>query len=178
MVGAVMGIAAGGPAGRAVFTHWSVMVKGQSQIFAAGPSVVERGIGRTVSKEELGGYKVAADNAGVIQNVAKSEEACFQQIRQFLSYLPSNIWELPPCKNVGDPVDRIEEELLDSKIDMAVHSLKDLPTKMTDGLCVNAVVKRNDPRDAFVSFSNNSFNMPIRRRPGLVHWRRCYTILT
>ncbi len=43
---------------------------------------------------------------------------------------------------------QIEEELLDSKIDMAVHSLKDLPTKMTDGLCVNAVVKRNDPRDA------------------------------
>ena len=113
VVGAVMGIAAGGPAGRAVFSHWSVMVKGQSQIFAAGPSVVERGIGRTVSKEELGGYKVAADNAGVIQNVAKSEEACFQQIRQFLSYLPSNIWELPPCKNVGDPVDRIEEELLE-----------------------------------------------------------------
>ena len=44
---------------------------------------------------------------------------------------------------------QIEEELLDSKIDLAVHSLKDLPTKMTEGLCVNAVVKRNDPRDAF-----------------------------
>jgi hydroxymethylbilane synthase len=52
---------------------------------------------------------------------------------------------------------QIEEELLDSKIDLAVHSLKDLPTKMTDGLCVNAVIKRNDPRDAFLSFSNKSF---------------------
>jgi hydroxymethylbilane synthase len=52
---------------------------------------------------------------------------------------------------------QIEEELLDSKIDLAVHSLKDLPTKMTDGLCVNAVVKRNDPRDAFLSNSNKSF---------------------
>jgi hydroxymethylbilane synthase len=40
---------------------------------------------------------------------------------------------------------------------LAVHSLKDLPTKMTDGLCVNAVVKRNDPRDAFLSCSNKSF---------------------
>ena len=45
---------------------------------------------------------------------------------------------------------QIEEELLDSKIDLAVHSLKDLPTKMTNGLCVNSVVKRNDPRDAFL----------------------------
>jgi len=53
---------------------------------------------------------------------------------------------------------QIEEELLDSKIDLAVHSLKDLPTKMTDGLCVNAVVKRNDPRDAFLSYSYKSFN--------------------
>ena len=53
---------------------------------------------------------------------------------------------------------QIEEELLESKIDLAVHSLKDLPTKMTDGLCVNAVVKRNDPRDAFLSYSSKSFN--------------------
>jgi len=53
---------------------------------------------------------------------------------------------------------QIEEELLDSKIDLAVHSLKDLPTKMTDGLCVDAVIKRNDPRDVFLSYSYNSFN--------------------
>jgi len=53
---------------------------------------------------------------------------------------------------------QIEEELLDSKIDLAVHSLKDLPTQMTEGLCVNAVVKRNDPRDAFLSYSGKPFN--------------------
>jgi len=51
---------------------------------------------------------------------------------------------------------QIEEELLESKIDLAVHSLKDLPTQMTEGLCVDAVVKRNDPRDAFLSFSSKS----------------------
>ena len=52
---------------------------------------------------------------------------------------------------------QIEEELLESKIDLAVHSLKDLPTQMTEGLCVDAVVKRNDPRDAFLSYSSKSF---------------------
>ena len=52
---------------------------------------------------------------------------------------------------------QIEEELLNSKIDLAVHSLKDLPSKMTDGLCVKAVVKRNDPRDAFLSYTTKSF---------------------
>lgn len=52
---------------------------------------------------------------------------------------------------------QIEDELLDSKIDLAIHSLKDLPSKMTDGLCVNAVMKRNDPRDAFLSYTSKSF---------------------
>ena len=53
---------------------------------------------------------------------------------------------------------QIEEELLDSKINLAIHSLKDLPTQMTEGLCVNAVVKRNDPRDAFLCYSGKSYN--------------------
>jgi len=52
---------------------------------------------------------------------------------------------------------QIEEELLDLKIDLAVHSLKDLPSKMTKGLCVKAVTKRNDPRDAFLSYTSKSF---------------------
>ena len=52
---------------------------------------------------------------------------------------------------------QIEEELLDSKINLAVHSLKDLPIIMTKGLCVNSLIKRNDPRDAFLSYSNKSF---------------------
>jgi len=68
---------------------------------------------------------------------------------------------------------KIEEELLESKIDLAVHSLKDLPTKMTEGLCVNAVVKRNDPRDAFLSFSNESFmNLKPQAKIGTSSFRR------
>jgi len=68
---------------------------------------------------------------------------------------------------------QIEEELLESKIDLAVHSLKDLPTIMTDGLCVNAVIKRNDPRDAFLSYSNKSFKeLKPRSKIGTSSFRR------
>ena len=52
---------------------------------------------------------------------------------------------------------KIEDELLDLKIDLAIHSLKDLPSQIPDGLSINAVVKRNDPRDALLSNSNKSF---------------------
>jgi len=68
---------------------------------------------------------------------------------------------------------QIEEELLDSKIDLAVHSLKDLPTKITDGLCVKAVSQRNDPRDAFLSYSSKSFfNLDPGSKIGTSSYRR------
>ena len=44
----------------------------------------------------------------------------------------------------------LEEALLDTRIDIAVHSLKDLPTILPDGLIVAAICKREDPRDALV----------------------------
>ncbi|MEQ1776059.1 MAG: carboxyl transferase domain-containing protein [Burkholderiales bacterium] len=112
VVSAVMGTAAGGPAGRAILSHWSVMVKGTSQIFAAGPPVVQRSLGETVTKEELGGAQVAVDVAGTVDNVVDSEIACFAAIRKFLSYLPQNVWTLPPRVACADPIGRRDEALL------------------------------------------------------------------
>ncbi|MBI3069285.1 MAG: propionyl-CoA carboxylase, partial [Betaproteobacteria bacterium] len=113
VVSAVMGTVAGGPSARALLCHWSIMVRGQSQLFAAGPPVVERAFGMPITKEELGGAKIAADTAGTIDNVAESEEDCFEQIRRFLSYMPQNVWELPPEAPCNDAVDRCEDALAD-----------------------------------------------------------------
>jgi len=112
VVSAVMGTAAGGPAGRAILSHWSVMVKGTSQVFAAGPPVVERSLGQKVNKEELGGAGVAVDMAGTIDNAADTESDCFAMIRRYLSYMPQNVWELPPRAPTGDDPSRREEALL------------------------------------------------------------------
>src|SRR5438270_13365716 len=45
---------------------------------------------------------------------------------------------------------QIEEALLDGRADLAVHSLKDLPTDLPPGLTLAAVPEREDPRDALV----------------------------
>ena len=46
---------------------------------------------------------------------------------------------------------KIEEELLNNKIDIAVHALKDMPSEETDGLITSSFLKRNDPREAILS---------------------------
>jgi hydroxymethylbilane synthase len=52
-------------------------------------------------------------------------------------------------------VKELETALLEKKAHLAVHSLKDVPMELSDSFCLGAVLKREDPRDAFVS---NSFN--------------------
>ena len=111
VVSAILGTAAGGPAGRAILSHFSVMVRDSSQVFAAGPPVVQRALGQIIDKSDLGGAKIAVDTAGTVHNVAESEQEAFEQVRRFLSYFPSNVWELPPVTSPDDPVDRMEEDL-------------------------------------------------------------------
>ena len=48
----------------------------------------------------------------------------------------------------------IEQELLEDKIDIAVHALKDMPTEETDGLLTNCFLERNDPREILISKDN------------------------
>lgn len=50
----------------------------------------------------------------------------------------------------------LDEALLQGAIDMAVHSLKDLPTRLPDGVALACVPEREDPRDAFVSLKARS----------------------
>ncbi|MDO8837654.1 MAG: hydroxymethylbilane synthase [Parvibaculum sp.] len=45
----------------------------------------------------------------------------------------------------------IEEQLADARIDIAVHSMKDMPTQLPDGLIIDCLLERADPRDAFLS---------------------------
>lgn len=76
----------------------------------------------------------------------------------------------------------IEEALLEGRVDLAVHSLKDLATALPDGLSLEAVLAREDPRDVWVVREGvDPANLPtgarvgtssLRRRAFLARWRR------
>jgi len=53
---------------------------------------------------------------------------------------------------------QIENELLENKIDIAVHALKDMPSDETEGLLTNCFLKRNDPREVLISHNNISID--------------------
>jgi acetyl-CoA carboxylase carboxyltransferase component len=111
VVSAAMGPVAGFPAGRLVASHFSVMVKETSQVLVAGPAVVERALGVSMSKEELGGWKVHT-RSGIVNNVAESEFEALAQVRRFLSYMPQNVWQLAKREHCDDDPARADEALI------------------------------------------------------------------
>jgi acetyl-CoA carboxylase carboxyltransferase component len=111
VVCAALGPVAGFPAARLVAAHLSIMTRDTSQVLTGGPALVERALGIQATKEELGGSRVHS-RSGVIDNVAEDEADALAQARRFLSYLPSNAWELPPIAECDDPTSRQEDDLL------------------------------------------------------------------
>ena len=67
----------------------------------------------------------------------------------------------------------IEEALADGRVDLAVHSLKDLPTELSSGFEIAAIPKRENPRDVFCSSKYESIeHLPERARVGTSSLRR------
>lgn len=81
-----------------------------------------------------------------------------------------------PLARVGGKglfVKEIEEALLSGNIDLAVHSMKDVPTDLPDGLAIVAITQREDPRDAFLSVKYRKFEeLPRGAKLGTSSLRR------
>lgn len=121
-----------------------------------------------------------------------------ETVRKALASLhPNRAWMIREIKSEGDIqpdaslasiggqgvfVKALEEKLLACEIDLAVHSLKDMPTRLASGLKIGAVLPRQDARDALVSRTSTTLDdLPtgavvgtgsLRRRAQLLAYRR------
>lgn len=86
-----------------------------------------------------------------------------------------------PLAKVGGKglfVKEIEDALLRNEIDLAVHSMKDVPADLPAGLCIAAIPKREDPRDVLISRDGSGFfHLPSRAHVGTSSLRRVSQVL-
>jgi propionyl-CoA carboxylase beta chain len=107
----IMGPCAGGAVYSPAITDFVLMVEGTSYMFITGPDVVKTVTGEEVSFEELGGAATHASRSGVAHFISPDEEACLDDARYLLSFLPQNNLDPPPFTPPQDPVDREDPEL-------------------------------------------------------------------
>jgi acetyl-CoA carboxylase carboxyltransferase component len=107
----VLGASAGHGALTAPLSDFAVMTETAS-IFAAGPPLVKSATGEDVTKEVLGGPRVAVHTSGVIHNVVTDDTEAIELARRYLRHFPLNAWEGPPRRDRGDIGPRRLNEVL------------------------------------------------------------------
>src|SRR5213595_3580666 len=112
-VAALMGPCAAGTAYIPGLADFVPMVKGRWSMALAGPHLVRAAVGENVTQEELGGARIHCRKSGVGDLEVADDEECIERIKQYLSYFPANCEQAPPIVATSDPVDRMEDALLD-----------------------------------------------------------------
>ncbi len=110
-ISVIMGPCAGGAVYSPALTDFVFMVDKTSKMFITGPQVIKAVTGEEVSAEELGGAMTHNATSGVAHFAATDEGECIRQIRQLLSYLPSNNLEEAPKASAMDDIMRMDEGL-------------------------------------------------------------------
>ena len=107
----IMGPCAGGAVYSPAITDFVFMVNETSHMFITGPDVIKTVTGEEVGFEELGGAMSHASKSGVAQFVADDEDACLEDARYLLTFLPQNNLESAPRVAASDDPDRMDSEL-------------------------------------------------------------------
>jgi propionyl-CoA carboxylase beta chain len=105
-ISAILGPCAGGAVYSPAITDFIFMVEQSSYMFVTGPNVVKTVTQEDVTSEELGGAQTHASKSGVTHFACANEAECIRQIKQLMSYIPSNCEEEPPRLKyeVGDEI--------------------------------------------------------------------------
>jgi propionyl-CoA carboxylase beta chain len=120
----VMGPCAGGAVYSPAMTDFVFMVQETSHMFITGPDVIRTVTGEEVDFESLGGAMAHNTKSGVAHFASPDEDACLEDTRYLLSFLPQNNLETPPRVLPTDDPTRMDEEL--------DHVVPDDPSKPYD----------------------------------------------
>ena len=89
-ISVILGPCAGGAVYSPALTDFVFVVDKISKMFITGPEVIKATIGEEISMEDLGGARVHAETTGNAHFYAESEQECFDQIKQLITFIPWN----------------------------------------------------------------------------------------
>lgn len=121
------------------------------------------------------GSKLALIQANWVKSELEKANKEIEFTIEIIKTTGDNITDVPLSKigNIGLFTKELENALSDKKVDLVVHSAKDMPTDIPDGLEIGAVTKREDPRDALISKGNVSLkDLPQNAKLGTSSLRR------
>ncbi|AUX36541.1 MULTISPECIES: acyl-CoA carboxylase subunit beta [Sorangium] len=110
-ISAILGPCAGGAVYSPAITDLILMTERTSTMFVNGPEIIKAVTNEDVTAEDLGGAAAHAARSGLCHLTAPDDRAALAQVRELLSFLPSNNTEAPPRRAAIDPVDREVPEL-------------------------------------------------------------------
>ena len=129
------------------------------------------------------GSKLALWQASYVANCLKAQDGAVEVVLKHIITTGDKILDVPLARIGGKGLftKELEKELLAGEIDLAVHSLKDMPTELPPGLTIGAITQRTEPGDALISPRYRTLdNLPkgarvgtssLRRKAQLLHYR-------
>ena len=121
------------------------------------------------------GSKLALIQANWVKSQLEKDNKEIEFTIEIIKTTGDKITDVPLSKigSIGLFTKELEDALLDKKIDLVVHSAKDMATDIPDGLEIGAITKREDPRDALISKGNLSLkDLPQNAKLGTSSLRR------
>lgn len=103
-ISVILGPCAGGAVYSPALTDFVFVVDKISKMFITGPEVIKTVLGEDITMEELGGARVHSETTGNAHFFSETEDECFGQIKSLLSYLPWSNTDVPPRKEVREPL--------------------------------------------------------------------------
>jgi propionyl-CoA carboxylase beta chain len=147
-IGVILGPCAGGAVFGPAIGDFVFMASDASLLFTSGPEAIRAATGEEVTREELGGARTHAERSGVAHFACDGEEAALRDVRELLSFLPSNNADDPPCgPRTDDPARR------DPALRTAIPEGADAPYDVRD--VVRAIVDDRHLFEVHRDFARN-----------------------
>lgn len=132
-ISVILGPCAGGAVYSPALTDFVFVVDNVSKMFITGPEVIKTVLGEEISMEDLGGARVHSEITGNAHFFAKSEDECFNQIKNLMSLIPRNNSEVAKIASAKSPEIKFDIDMIVPEDPTLPYDVKEVIKAVADG---------------------------------------------